>query len=302
MMVPEQREAAEGGFVGWRSVNAAVVVCAALLLGCGQRVAGSTDATADTAAVSAAEVVDAAGVAQDVSPLSDASILKDAICLPGDASGACPPANDATAADSATTGSSDAYICPSPSEPGPDTYVGDVPQPPTWSCAVEPPDFFKGKPPPATTLAIEIGAVAQDGSFKPHVEGGWIPMVHGPQGGFHIFAGMRVKVPGATLPKLKLQVEARLWDGCKIVGYGVAPVVYGNVQDGSGTQTYVVGEAAVPGPLVIFDDGGTGVKSSQAWYYCNRWYDLRVAMRDVLTGAWGHAMVRVRTYDKANHK
>ncbi|MBM4344058.1 MAG: hypothetical protein FJ100_11885 [Deltaproteobacteria bacterium] len=233
---------------------------------------------------------------------SEAIAVADAVRSPTDAKDAVQPSADATAAQDATATASDSHNCPFPTEPGPDADVGQVPEPAAWSCPTDPPEFFKGNAPPPATLAIEVGAVKPDGAFKVYKDGVWVPMVHGPQGGFHIYAGVRVQLPGATMPKAKLQVEARLWDGCKIVGYGVAPVSYGGLQPGSKPPTYVVGESAMPGTLVIFDDGGTGVKSTQSWYYCNRWYDLRVAVRDVLTGAWAQSQVRVRTYDTAKHQ
>ncbi len=276
-----------------RGISRLSVTCA-LLCGCGIPAPAGVDAAVDSGVLDASAVV-------------DVPVVVDAAGLPADTSDAAAPAHDATAAvaDAAVidtpVATSDTYICPSPTEPGPDANVGNVPMPPKWSCPVDPPEFFKGKPPPAATLTVELGAVAPNDAFKVYQENAWVPMVHGPQGGFHIYAGLRVKVSGATLPKLKLQVEPRLWDGCKIVGYGVAPVSYGTLQAGMDPPTYVIGEAAVPGTLVIFDDGGTGVKSSQSLYYCNRWYDLRVAVRDVLSGQWGQAQVRLRTYDTAKH-
>ncbi len=188
-------------------------------------------------------------------------------------------------------------ICPGPEKPGPDTFVGDVPMPAGAPCDSGAPAFFKGTPPPAKSLPIELGRVDNTGKFIPYEDGGWIAMEHGVQGGMHVWVAARVTLPGKTDPKLKIQTETLLTSGCSQAGYSPSPVVYASSQpDG----TYVVGSASSPGIQVFV---GTGTDGSAA-KFCNKWYDVHVACRLMLAtggfGPWGTASVRMRSYDMKN--
>ena len=186
--------------------------------------------------------------------------------------------------------------CPGPTQPAADASWGDVPVPDAVGCAHEDPLFFKGAPPPAPTLGVEVGTVNAAGVFVPYQEGDWVPLVHGSQGGFHLWAGLRVKLPGSTVPKAKLQADMGVFAGCAQVSFGNNPAIYPERHaDGS----YVLGSAETPGLQMRFsaDESGSEANSAVVTKFCNRWYVLRVAVRDVASQKWGAAAVRLRAYD-----
>ncbi len=186
-------------------------------------------------------------------------------------------------------------VCPGPEPPGPDTFVGDVPQPDTSSCPSKPdPAFFKGAKPPKPTLLVEIGVVSGSGTFVAYTNGDWVPMVHGAQGGFHVWAAIRVDVPGAKGAQIKVQAETQAYDVCDLTGFAPNPVIFPTQVAG---VTYQQGTQFVPGLQVRFVTKSGEAKSSSSKAFCNRWFDLRVSVRDLGSGAWGQRSVRVRTYD-----
>ncbi|MSP90365.1 MAG: hypothetical protein EXR79_00940 [Myxococcales bacterium] len=189
-----------------------------------------------------------------------------------------------------------AIVCPGPAKPAADASWGDVAVPDTAGCAKEDPQFFKGTAPPPQSLAIEVGVVNPGGVFVPYQDGDWVPLVHGSQGGFHVWAGLRFKLPGSAVPKAKLQTDMVVRAGCAQVAYGNNPVIYPELQ---GDGSYVLGNAATPGLEMRFsaDETGSEVNSAIVGKFCNRWYELRVAARDMATQKWGTASVRVRAYD-----
>lgn len=241
-------------------------------------------------------------VPPDAAGLSDADATAgDLVAGDGDADVAAP--GDVSAVDGAadaTLAADSSASCPGPEKPGPDTFVLDAPQPSTATCTWEDPAFFKGAKPPPQFLDFEVGTVDKAGKFIVYADGDWVPMVHGTQGGFHVWAALHLKVPGTAVAKLKLQVEPILWDGCMLAGFGYAPTVYALPQpDGS----YLLGDSEAPGTRVFFTGaGGQEVKSATSVDFCNRWMDLRVSAREMLPGgqfgAWGKRTVRVRTYDQ----
>lgn len=187
--------------------------------------------------------------------------------------------------------------CPYIDAPAADANTGDVPQPDGAGCTFAEPAFFKGETPPKPTLFVELGVVGSDGVFTAYQDGQWVPFAHGVQCGFHMWTALRFKVPGLTEPKIKVQVAVTGHEGCAIKAVQNAPQVYPKL---GGDGLYVVGDAVLPGLQMLFvKDPVTlaGSKSKDAWTYCNRWYDLRAAVREPKSGLWGQASVRVRAYD-----
>ncbi|MEY3013016.1 MAG: hypothetical protein RIT45_1751, partial [Pseudomonadota bacterium] len=112
--------------------------------------------------------------------------------------------------------------------------------------------------------------------------------------GFHSFVSFRAKFPGMSYPKIKTQVEARLYDGCSAVGWALAPVVYPSHQ---GESVYMIADG-LPGVQIYYmGDTKYGVKSGQSAAFCNHWYRVRVSVRELGTGVWGETQMWVRTYD-----
>lgn len=185
-------------------------------------------------------------------------------------------------------------FCPGPDEPEPNAKIADVPKPDTSICKWGDPKFFKGAKPPAQTLVIEIGRVDATGAFQTYKDGDWVALDHGEQGGFHLTAAVRLKLPGVTLPKIKVQFEPETYSGCKLQGYGNAPTVYPVLKDGG---WYQVGSKFTAGIQVVFGVPGAIPKSNVSFGYCNEWLDLRAAVRDVKSGKWAQIAVKLRTYD-----
>jgi hypothetical protein len=185
-------------------------------------------------------------------------------------------------------------VCPIGFEPpSPCTWTGVVAQEPTCTpCAG--PSFFKGELPPPATLKVEIGAVGAGDVFHPFGPGQWVPMVHGEQGGFHVWVGFRVRIDELDEPKGKFQTDVQLYRGCSNQGLSLRPVAYADRRpDGS----YVHGSAAIPGDDVRFTMAGAEVKNLWTSDFCNQYYDIHLAVREMKTGRWGESWVRVRTYD-----
>ena len=171
---------------------------------------------------------------------------------------------------------------------------------PPDGCAYGLPKFFKCEP-PQQSLTIEIGAVDPTGTFIPYNDDDLVPIVHGMQGGFHVFAAIRVNMAGAKVPMLKLQIDARLYDGCAVIGYAMAPIAYAKaVSYAKEPGIYLIGSAAMAGMMIVFDGGEGGIKSSYSKAYADRKFDLRVAVREVYSKQWGAAQRRILTYDTAH--
>lgn len=164
------------------------------------------------------------------------------------------------------------------------------------------PAFLKGAGAGPATIPVEVGIVDANGVFQPYQSGDWVPMVHGAQGGFHVWAALRMDVKGAAGAKIKMQSETLLWGECDLVGEAPAPVIYPSLVAGT---SYVMGNQFMPGLQVRFAAAGAATKqasSSSSGAFCNRWYRLRAAVRDWKSGAWGQTQLWVRTYDTAGAK
>ena len=189
-----------------------------------------------------------------------------------------------------------AALCPGPTKPAADANWGDVHVPDTAGCAQEEPQFFKGAPLPPKQLTVELGAVNSSGVFVPYQDGDWVPLNHGLQLGFHVWASLRVNLPGSTVPKAKLQTDMGIFAGCVQVSYGDYSVVYPTLHsDGS----YFVGTAETPGIEMRFSYDPEGKPASPYAMHkvCNNWYELRAAVRDMASQKWGAASVRLRAFD-----
>lgn len=271
-----------------------IAAALACLWGCAARASASQDSkVAAVASLEVAGSADRGAAASDtVADLVDAAAVE---VVDGPASVSV----DCAAFDPDVTAPV-APFCPGPTQPAPDADTGDITLPRSACCQREDPLFFKGEPPPPQSLAITLGRVTDAGKFQTWPQGVWVPMEYGGNGGFHIWVAMLFALPGATEPKRKVQADVTLYDGCRLVGYAFQPTIY-PVRQTDGT--YRQGDPNSPGLAVRFVDTGEATgKSVAPKDACNRWFDVRVALRDLKSGAWGEATVRVRTYDTAGGK
>tara|TARA_B100001094_G_scaffold321236_1_gene368629 strand:+ start:1146 stop:1925 length:780 start_codon:yes stop_codon:yes gene_type:complete len=235
-----------------------------------------------------AEVVDSGSdvqLPQDVSEDADDASLLDTVQHDGSAK--MDALSDAAQDGETTFGGDGACFHGAP--PSGDVYVADIPQPNTKPCKWSSPKFFPSDP-PAVTLQVDVGTHdPKTGQFVPYVDGQWLPMVHGPQGGFHVFAAIRVTLPGQSDPIVKLQSEAIGWVDCEPVALGQQPVIFVKPDGGGGYTTATISHA---GTLVIFP-----VQSKDSWQYCGKWVELMVRVKDIAKGTWGQTHLSVRLYD-----
>ena len=61
----------------------------------------------------------------------------------------------------------------------------------------------------------------------------------------------------------------------------------------------VLGSWETPGIEMRFatDETGSEANTAVIGKFCNRWYELRVAVRDMGSQKWGATVVRLRAYD-----
>ena len=115
-----------------------------------------------------------------------------------------------------------------------DAFVAPLPAQP--SCPDVPPDFFDDAAIPPPTLQVEIGQLDEvTHAFTPYAEGGFAPVVHGAQGGIHVWAALRVHDPDLTTCSRRVSAQIRGYRQCFYVGNAaertpplvqVAPGVY----------------------------------------------------------------------------
>ena len=201
-------------------------------------------------------------------------------------------AGDAALADS-TEDDAGPQTCFVNAPPGPDASVADVPQPDFSACTLGPPSFFKaGETIAKPSLKVELGTHdPTTGAFVPYVDDQWLPMVHGPQGGFHVFLATRVTLPGVSEAFVKLQGESLGYAGCKPAAIGKQPVMYAN-PDTTVANAYTTATKTSAGTLVIFP-----VPSGLSHLYCGIWLELVVRVRQFGSDAWGESNLTVRLYD-----
>ncbi len=163
---------------------------------------------------------------------------------------------------------------------------------PVASCCPAKVDFFSdGETPSPPTLTVEIGSWDDSvGVFTPYVDGGWVGLEIGPQGMFHVYVSVRVKLSGPMSPYRTVRVLARGYDGCLHIAGNSMPKLNLEPEPGdTGLWTFQPG--STPGFMAVF-----GYGPWHACRYCGHWLDLRVAVRDLESGQWGEGKVRVRTW------
>lgn len=252
---------------GGATINAAWLVALALV-GCDQAAPGQ---------VAAAPGPDAA-VVQDVADAGDVSAF--------DAHEIHVPPDVVVTADG---------VCPVNGPPGPNRTVVDAPKPAgcpplepvlSWST----PD---GKPPQAPELQVELGTShPETGAFVPYVDGQWAPIVHGVQGGIHVWAAVRTTLPEQKAVKATLTIAGQSFLACKQVATELTGTTLVR-PDGAKPGTFTSASIAVPGEAIAFS-------SDQPGPYCGQWIVLEVEVRHPVTLQWGRASVLLRLYDAAN--
>jgi hypothetical protein len=175
--------------------------------------------------------------------------------------------------------------------PPPDAAVADMPQPAAELCPL-PPTLLWDAAPPQPTLQPEVGVVdPNSGAFVRYEPGAWVPLLHGPQGWFHIEASFRVDLPGTTAPTAKLLGEARAWLDCAEATTPTTVTVKA-VQAPEPGDVYTNANPASNKLLAVFP-----VPSANSGQFCGRWITLRVALRLAGTNQWGAVTRVLRTYD-----
>jgi len=156
-------------------------------------------------------------------------------------------------------------------------------------------DTPDGKAPGPPTLLFELGAGDVDtGAFVPYVEGQWAPIVEGVQGGIHVWAAARVKLPPGTPPKITLEIAGHSNLDCKPVATELAGTSKAiATADPSKPGWWTNARANVPGVPVAFEKNVAGP-------YCGQWIELVAEVRVPGTQNWGRGSVIVRLFDLDN--
>lgn len=184
-------------------------------------------------------------------------------------------------------------LCVVNGPPGPQRKLVDLPKP-TGCPPLQPllpwptPD---GQPSTPPTLAVEIGTSdAQTGAFVAYQDGQWAPIVHGVQGGIHVWAAVRTQLPGQKAGKTTLTIAGASLLDCKPVA---AELTGTTLVHPDATGLWTSASVAVPGTPIAFVD-------TSAAPYCGRWVTLQIEVRMPDTLQWGRASVLLRLYDAAN--
>ncbi len=152
-----------------------------------------------------------------------------------------------------------------------------------------------GKAPTSPTLSFALGAGDVDsGAFTPYTEGQWAPIVEGVQGGIHVWAGVRVKLPPGSAPKVTLEVAGHALLDCKPVATELAGTSKAiATADPTLPGWWTNARANVPGVPVAFE-------KNVAAPYCGQWIELVAEVRVPGTTNWGRSSVVLRLFDLDN--
>ncbi len=190
----------------------------------------------------------------------------------------------------------DPTVCFYEKPPGPDEQVADLPMPDASCCERPPPLFFKDDDPAhEPTLELELGrSDPLTGAFVPWQQGQWVPVKFGPGPPYvAVLTAFRVVLPTETAAKVKLFVQARGYFNCKETAFGTSPVVWVR-QDGELEEGYTNASPVAADMQVRFP-----VHPGSFYKYCGIWMEMRVAVLEPVSGAWGTGSVMVRTYQSS---
>ena len=247
----------------------------------------TADDAADPADLSDGTVASDAGDTADVG--SDVSEPPPVSCLTPDAAepcGACAqPKVEIGVVPSAECETLDPAVCRVGTAPTPADVMTPLPEP-APACCPSTAEFGDWTPTGAPTLGLEVGTMDPESLvFVPYQQRQWAPLVIGPQGMFHVWAGVRFSLPGAPVESVKFTLVARGLDGCNEVM----------------TTTFTLAaypDPAQPGVYVtpvdvtlLFPYGPL-----QACRFCGQWLDLRVAIHPAGADAWGEVQRSLRLY------
>ncbi len=225
----------------------------------------------------------------------DAAVISDAATVPKDTTNTQDSADEKeihAAPDVVVTADG---LCVANGPPGPNRTVADAPKPegcpPLEAVLMWPtPDGKPNKPP---ELQVELGTSDADtGAFVPYVDGQWAPIVHGVQGGIHVWAAVRTTLPGQKPVKTALAIAGKSFLACQPVAMELTGSTLVR-PDGTKPGTFTSASIAVPGEAIAF----TGVLPGP---YCGQWIVLEIEIRHPVTQQWGRASVLLRLYDAAN--
>lgn len=150
-----------------------------------------------------------------------------------------------------------------------------------------------GLPPGPPTLTLELGTSTENGAFLPYDAGQWAPIVHGVQGGIHVWAAFRTSAPpGSKTAKITMDVAGRSFLACQPVATELTASALVHA-DAAKPGTLTSASIAVAGTPVAFDQ-------NVAAPYCGQWIVMELEVRDRTSQAWGRASVLLRLYDLKN--
>lgn len=222
-----------------------------------------------------------------------ASAGPDAVCPPFDAG----PVASLAPLDASCAFDDDAYFkakdgwspgtCFQGAPPAADAFVAPLPTQP--SCPDVPPDLFDDAAIPPPTLQVEIGQLDElTHTFSPYQEGGFAPIVHGAQGGIHVWAALRVHDADLTSCAVRVAAQIRGYRQCFYVG-NAAERTPPLVQTAPGVYETPSGFQA---PAVVFKYVAT-----DSGELCGQVAELRAQVRIPDSNRWGEGRVRLRLYD-----
>ena len=136
---------------------------------------------------------------------------------------------------------------------------------------------------------MEVGQLDQSGAFVPLEAGGWVPQIMGPQGMFHVWASVRLWLPGETADLVHVRIAARALDGCAVAGTTTLEVDLRPDPNAPGAYTFL--DVEDPGFVVLFPFGPV-----HACVFCGHWVDLRIQVRPLPGTAWGETQRTQRLY------
>ena len=172
--------------------------------------------------------------------------------------------------------------------PADTAVVADVPAPDGAGCDLKSPmlSWDVGGPP---SLVVEVGVADAAGQFQPYQDGQWVPLSHGAQCGFHVWAAFRVTLPGGGTAKQEVDAKGRAYAACGLVGSSFENAA--SVHADSAVAGAVTNASALkPGLTVAFVDKSIAP-------FCGHWVHVAVEVRDPTSNAWGRGERLLRLYD-----
>jgi hypothetical protein len=181
-------------------------------------------------------------------------------------------------------------VCFKGAPPSGDAFVADILPDNPSACPTNalPPTWFTGDV-PAATLIVTPGSLDSTGAFSAYLNDAWVPIIYGPQGSFHIWAGFTISPLAVTTPTLAVDVQVWADENCVTKASGVASKVT-TVQVADGVYSNVfTGSSGIPTQFYV--------PAASSYLYCGHWVNLHIRVHDPASGTWGETVRSLRIYD-----